>query len=82
SLVPPRVWWWALILRNLGEMVATASFVSAFTLSGAPAILQAAPLTVTPGAALFLGDPGDLAAGWASLQRFPSALVFVRCRRQ
>ena len=51
------------LLRNLGEMIATASFVAALvltTLSSASAILQAAPLAVTLGAALFLGEP----VGW------------------
>lgn len=53
----------AVLLRNLGEMIATASFVSAIvltTLSSASAILQATPLAVTLGAALFLGEP----VGW------------------
>lgn len=51
------------MLRNLGEVIATASFVSALvltTLSGVAAILQAAPLAVTLGAALFLGA----SVGW------------------
>ena len=51
------------LLRNLGEMIATASFVAALvltTLSSASAILQAAPLAVTLGAAVFLGEP----VGW------------------
>ncbi|MDX1609874.1 MAG: DMT family transporter [Halofilum sp. (in: g-proteobacteria)] len=52
-----------LLLRNLGEIVATACFVSAIvltTLSSASAILQATPLAVTLGAALFLREP----VGW------------------
>lgn len=47
------------MLRNLGEMVATAGFVTAIvltTLSSASAILQATPLAVTLGAALVLGE--------------------------
>ena len=51
------------LLRNLGEMVASASFVSALvltSLSSASAILQATPLAVTFGAAVFLGEP----VGW------------------
>ena len=63
-----RVWSPALftapvMLRNLGEMIATAGFVAAIvltTLSSASAILQATPLAVTLGAALFLGEP----VGW------------------
>ncbi|MDG1169742.1 MAG: DMT family transporter, partial [Sulfitobacter sp.] len=50
-------------LRALGEMVGTMCFVSAIVLtpiSSASAILQATPLAVTLGAALFLGEP----VGW------------------
>ncbi len=50
-------------LRGLGEMVGTVAFVSARSLtpiSSASAILQATPLVVTLGAALFLGEP----VGW------------------
>lgn len=50
-------------LRALGEMVGTVAFVSAIVLtpiSSASAILQATPLVVTLGAALFLGEP----VGW------------------
>jgi len=51
------------VLRNLGEVVSSASFITALvltTLSSASAILQATPLAVTMGAALFLGEP----VGW------------------
>jgi drug/metabolite transporter (DMT)-like permease len=54
---------WPILLRSLGEIIATASFVSAIvltTLSSASAILQATPLAVTLGAALFLHEP----VGW------------------
>lgn len=50
-------------VRALGEMVGTMSFVSAIALtplSSASAILQATPLAVTLGAALFLGEK----VGW------------------
>ena len=53
----------SVMLRNLGEAVGSAAFVAALaltTLSGASAILQATPLAVTLGAALFLGE----AVGW------------------
>ena len=53
ALAPP------VVVRNLGEMIASAAFVAALvltTLSSASAILQAAPLAVTLGAALFLGE--------------------------
>ncbi|PRY94911.1 drug/metabolite transporter (DMT)-like permease [Hasllibacter halocynthiae] len=49
----------ALLLRNLAEGVATVCFISALTLgslSAAVAILQATPLLITAGAALFLGE--------------------------
>lgn len=52
-----------ILVRGLGEMVGTMSFVSAIALtplSSASAILQATPLAVTLGAALFLGEQ----VGW------------------
>lgn len=51
------------LLRNLSESVGSAAFILALvltTLSGASAILQATPLAVTLGAALFLGE----SVGW------------------
>src|SRR5690606_12013902 len=51
------------LLRHLGEVVGSATFVAALvltTLSSASAILQATPLAVTLGAALFLGE----SVGW------------------
>lgn len=50
-------------LRAMGEMIGTIAFVSAISLtpiSSASAILQATPLVVTLGAALFLNEP----VGW------------------
>lgn len=64
-LTPP------ILLRALGEIVGTLGFVSAIVLtpiSSASAILQATPLVVTLGAALFLGDP----VGW---RRWSAILV-------
>ncbi len=52
-----------ILLRAVSEMVGTVAFVSAIALtalSSASAILQATPLVVTLGAALFLGEP----VGW------------------
>lgn len=52
-----------ILLRGIGEVVGTIAFVSAFiltSLSAASAILQATPLVVTLGAALFLGET----VGW------------------
>lgn len=53
----------AIYLRSLGELIGTVGFVTAIALtpiSSASAILQATPLTVTLGAALFMGEP----VGW------------------
>lgn len=53
----------AVILRNVGEVIGTIGFVTALALtpiSSASAILQATPLAVTLGAALFLGEK----VGW------------------
>lgn len=63
-------------LRNLGEMIATASFVTALVLiplSTASAILQTAPLAVTLGAALFLGEP----VGWRRWSAIAVGLIGV-----
>ncbi|MEI4194842.1 DMT family transporter [Roseovarius sp. E0-M6] len=52
-----------LLLRNLGELIAALSFVTALSLadlSVVSAILQAQPLAITLAAALFLGE----AVGW------------------
>ena len=52
-----------IIIRNLGEIIGTLGFVTAIVLtplSSASAILQATPLAVTLGAALFLNE----AVGW------------------
>tara|TARA_B110000467_G_scaffold101404_1_gene91927 strand:+ start:2500 stop:3372 length:873 start_codon:yes stop_codon:yes gene_type:complete len=52
-----------IIIRNLGEVIGTLGFVTALVLtplSSASAILQATPLAVTLGAALFLRE----AVGW------------------
>ena len=60
-----------ILLRAFGEIVGTLGFVSAIVLtpiSSASAILQATPLVVTLGAALFLGDP----VGW---RRWSAILV-------
>jgi drug/metabolite transporter (DMT)-like permease len=61
-------------LRALGEMVGAVCFISAITLtsiSSASAILQATPLVVTSGAALFLGET----VGW----RRWSAIIVGLC---
>lgn len=69
------------LLRNGGEIVGTFGFVLAIALtplSSASAILQATPLVVTLGAALFLGE----AVGWrrwsAILVGFCGVLLVIR----
>lgn len=62
-VLTPALLSWPVALRNLGEMIASVCFVAALvltTLSSASAILQATPLAVTLGAALFLGE----SVGW------------------
>ncbi|MCC1480901.1 DMT family transporter [Roseibaca sp. Y0-43] len=61
----------AMVIRNIGEVVGTVGFVLGFvlaSLSTASAILQATPLVVTLGAALFLGAQ----VGW---RRWSAILV-------
>ncbi len=74
-LLPP------VVLRNLGELVGTVGFVTALALvplSTASAILQAMPLAVTFGAAVFLGAE----VGWrrwsAILVGFAGVLLIIR----
>ncbi|AXQ93042.1 DMT family transporter [Cereibacter azotoformans] len=74
-LAGPILW------RNLGEMVGTAGFVTALALtplSSASAILQATPLVVTFGAAVFLGEK----VGWrrwsAIAVGFAGVVVVIR----
>ena len=71
----------AVMLRNGGEVVGTVCFVTALALiplSVASAILQATPLAVTAGAALFLAEP----VGWrrwaAVAVGFAGVLMIVR----
>ncbi|MCB1313335.1 MAG: DMT family transporter [Sedimentitalea sp.] len=74
-LAPP------VLLRSLGELIGTVGFVTAIALtpiSSASAILQATPLAVTLGAALFLKEP----VGWrrwsAILAGFAGVLLVIR----
>jgi len=71
----------SIMLRNLAELVGTLGFVTAIALiplSTASAILQAAPLLVTLGAAVFLNEP----VGWrrwaAILVGFGGVVMIVR----
>lgn len=74
-------WHPAVVWRNLGEMVGTLGFVTALALTpltSATAIFQAAPLAVTLGAALFLGEQ----VGWrrwsAIFVGFIGVLIIIR----
>lgn len=63
SLLSRHLLYRPLLVRNLTEAIGSVFFVSALalsTLSGVSAILQATPLAVTLGAALFLGET----VGW------------------
>ncbi|MCR9126509.1 MAG: DMT family transporter [Rhodobacteraceae bacterium] len=69
------------VLRNLGELVGSVGFITALALtpiSSASAILQATPLMVTLGAALFLREP----VGWrrwsAILAGFFGVMLVIR----
>ncbi|WP_050931302.1 DMT family transporter [Aestuariivita boseongensis] len=71
----------AVLMRNTGEVLGTLGFVTAIALiplSTASAVLQATPLVVTLGAALFLGE----AVGWrrwsAIFAGFIGVLLVIR----
>ncbi len=72
---------WPVLLRSLGEIIATSGFVAAIvltTLSSASAILQAAPLAVTLGAALFLHEPVGWRRWTAIGVGFAGVLIIIR----
>ena len=80
-LVTPAYLSRAVALRNLGELIGTVGFVTAIALtpiSSASAVLQATPLAVTLGAALFFREP----VGWrrwsAILVGFAGVLLVIR----
>ena len=80
-LISPHFWHPAVMLRNAGEMIGTFGFILAITLlplTTMSAILQALPLAVTAGAALFLGE----AVGWrrwcAIATGFVGVLIIIR----
>lgn len=73
--------WRRVVLRTVGEVAAAFFFISALfhmPLANATAVLQALPLTVALGAAVFLGEP----LGWrrmtAILLGFVGVLLIVR----
>lgn len=76
-----QFWHPAVVWRNLGEMLGTMGFVTALALTpltSATAIFQAAPLAVTLGAALFLGEK----VGWrrwsAICVGFVGVMIIIR----
>ena len=80
-LLTPALWSRPVLLRNGGELVGTFGYISAVALTPlatASAILQALPLVVTMGAALFLGAQ----VGWrrwsAILAGFLGVLIVIR----
>lgn len=81
ALFERAMWSGPVVLRAAGEIVGTVGFVNAIvftTLSSASAILQATPLVVTLGAAVFLSEP----VGWrrwsAILIGFLGVLMIIR----
>lgn len=75
ALTPGVVW------RNLGEMIGTLGFVTALALTPlttATAVFQAAPLAVTLGAALFLGEQVGWRRWCAILAGFLGVMVIIR----
>ncbi|SER96404.1 Permease of the drug/metabolite transporter (DMT) superfamily [Tranquillimonas rosea] len=75
AIAPP------VLLRHLGEIVCTAGFVTAISLlplASTSAILQATPLAVTLGAALFLGEPVGWRRWTAIAAGFAGVLMVVR----
>lgn len=80
-LVPREFWSPMMLLRNFSEILATILFVNAIVripLASASAVIQATPLAVTLGAALFMGAE----VGWrrwaAILVGFCGVLMVVR----
>jgi drug/metabolite transporter (DMT)-like permease len=75
-LFGPALFQRSVVTRNLSEMIGTVCYVSSFVLaplSIASAILQATPLVVTLGAALFLGAP----VGWRRWTAIAVGLIGV-----
>jgi drug/metabolite transporter (DMT)-like permease len=71
----------AVIWRNVGEMIGTAGFVTALALTpltSATAIFQAAPLAVTLGAAIFLGETVGWRRWTAILVGFCGVILIIR----
>ncbi len=81
DLLSPALLTPALLLRNTAELVGTIGFVLSFVLASlatASAILQAAPLCVTLGAVLFLGEKVGWRRWTAICVGFFGVLLIVR----
>lgn len=77
----PIFWTAPVLLRNFGEAIGTLGFMTAIALSDistASAILQATPLAVTMGAALFLGEPVGWRRWMAIIVGFIGVLIIIR----
>lgn len=80
-LIGPALLERPVLLRNAGEMAATLCFVTAISrtpLSSASAVLQATPLAVTLGAAVFLGAEVGWRRWCAIAAGFAGVLMIVR----
>lgn len=74
-------WHKAVVWRNIGEMVGTFGFITALALTPlttATAIFQAAPLAVTLGAAVFLGERVGWRRWTAIVTGFVGVVVIIR----
>ncbi len=72
---------WAVLGRNLGEMLGSLSYVAALALAPlvtVTAIFQAMPLAVTMGAALFLGERVGWRRWTAILVGFAGVMLIIR----
>lgn len=81
NLLAPKVWTRATLIRMLAEAVAAMAFITALSqvpISTVAAVFQVTPLTITMGAALFLGER----VGWrrwaAIFVGFMGVLLIIR----
>jgi len=80
-LFAPAMFTRAMAVRNVGEVFGTVCFITAITLaplSTVSAILQATPLAVTLGAAVFLAEPVGWRRWTAILVGFAGVLMVVQ----
>ncbi|WP_164512335.1 DMT family transporter [Oceaniglobus ichthyenteri] len=80
-LIGPDFWHWSILFRMLAEVVGTIGFVVALsltTLSEVSAVMQAAPLAVTLGAAVVLREPVGWRRWGAVLVGFCGVLIMLQ----